>query len=96
MMLIGAGLLADHIARRPEASPALRALNALIRQATWTTSEDLARSCGAVMRLDRGGMALLELREAGCEVALKVNYDLGVVRVIAVRDLREDKTHDAG
>jgi mRNA-degrading endonuclease HigB of HigAB toxin-antitoxin module len=92
MMLIGAATLAEYVARRPEASPALRALNVLVRQAIWTTSDDLARSCSAIMRLDRGGMALLELREAGCEVVLKINYDLGVVRVIAVRDLRGQKT----
>jgi hypothetical protein len=90
MILIGAAVLADYAATRPQASPALRALNALIRQATWRSNEDLARNCGAVMRLDKGGMALLELREAGCEVALKINYDLGVVRVIAVRDVQKD------
>jgi mRNA-degrading endonuclease HigB of HigAB toxin-antitoxin module len=94
MMLIGAASLIDYAAKRPRASPALRALNALIRQATWTRHEDLARSCGAVMRLGIDGVVLLALREAGCEVALKINYDLGVVRVIAVRDLGEDPTHD--
>jgi mRNA-degrading endonuclease HigB of HigAB toxin-antitoxin module len=94
MMLIGAASLTDYAARCPQASPALRALNALIRQAIWTKNEDLARSCGAVLRLDKDGMVLLALREAGCEVALKINYDLGVVRVIAVRDLGEDQTHD--
>jgi hypothetical protein len=44
------------------------------------------------MRLDKDGVALLALCEAGCEVALKINYDLGVVRVIAVRDLQKDVT----
>ena len=90
MMLIGVAVLADYGAKRPRASSALRALNALIRQANWTSNEDLARSCGAAMRLDGDGTALLALREAGCEVALRINYDLGVVRVIAVRDLQKD------
>jgi mRNA-degrading endonuclease HigB of HigAB toxin-antitoxin module len=90
MMLIGAAILADYGAKRPQALPALRALNALIRQATWTRNKDLARSCGAVMCLGSDGMAFLRLREAGCEVALKINYDLGVVRVVAVRDLQKD------
>jgi mRNA-degrading endonuclease HigB of HigAB toxin-antitoxin module len=94
MMLIGAASLTDYAARRPQASPALSALNALIRQATWTRNEDLARSCGAVMRLDRDRVVFLALREAGCEVALKINYDLGVVRIISVRDLGKDQTHD--
>jgi hypothetical protein len=90
MMLIGAAVLADYDATRPQASSALRALNGLIRQTTWTSDKDLARSCGAVMRLANDGVVLLVLRETGCEVALKIKYDLGVVRVIAVRDLQED------
>ena len=87
MMLIGAAVLSEYGARRPEALPALRALNALIRQATWTDHEAFARSCGAAMREDGDGTMLLALAQAGCGVAVRINYDLGVVRVIAVRDL---------
>jgi hypothetical protein len=68
--------------------PALRALNALIRQAKWTGREDFARSCGAAMEAGSDGIMLLTLHDAGCTVALKINYDLGVVRVIAVRELQ--------
>jgi mRNA-degrading endonuclease HigB of HigAB toxin-antitoxin module len=91
MMLIGVACLTDYVAGCPQASPALRALNALIRQAAWTKHEDLSRSCGAVMRIDGDSIVFLELGEAGCEVALKINYDLGVVRVIAVRNLRGEQ-----
>ena len=90
MMLIGAAVLEDYGARRPQTSSTLRALSALIRHSTWTSNADLARSCGAVMRLNNESMALLELREAGCEVTLKINYDLGVVSVIAAKDLQKD------
>jgi hypothetical protein len=92
MMLIGVAVLTDYGVKRPQALPALRALNALIRQTNWISDEDLARSCGAVMRVDKDGVAILALDQAGCEVTLKVNYDLGVVRVIAVRDLQKDVT----
>lgn len=88
MMLIGAAVLREYGAKQPQAMPALRALNALIRQAKWTDSRDLARSCGAAMRRDSNGTILLELHDVGCEMALKINYDLGVVRVIVVRDLQ--------
>lgn len=88
MMLIGAAALREYGARQPQAMPALRALNALIRQAKWTDGRDLARSCGAAMRRDSNGAMVLELHDAGCEVTLKINYDLGVVRVIIVRDLQ--------
>ena len=87
MILIGAAVLSDYGAKQPHAFPALRALNALIRQARWPDAEAFAQSCGAVMRSD-GGVTLLALRDARCEVAVKVNYDLGVVRIVAVRDLQ--------
>lgn len=90
MILVGAAVLEEYGRRHPRALSALRALNVLLRQATWADREDLVRACGAV---GADGPVVLKLEEARCQVALNVNYELGVIRIIAVSQIKGRKEH---
>ncbi|MGD9806157.1 MAG: hypothetical protein AB7E81_00860 [Hyphomicrobiaceae bacterium] len=88
MILVGAAAFERYGRHHPEALPALRALNVLLRQAAWAGREDLLRACGGVCRAGADGRAVLELDDAGCQVALNINYELGVIRIAAVSQMK--------
>jgi mRNA-degrading endonuclease HigB of HigAB toxin-antitoxin module len=95
MILVGAAAFEDYGRRHPHALRALRALNVLLRQAAWADREDLVRACGAVCRVGADGRAVLELDDARCQVALNINYELGVIRIVAVSQMKGTRGHDA-
>ncbi|GAU80552.1 hypothetical protein [Bosea sp. BIWAKO-01] len=90
MIVIGASALVDYGEAHPQAGPGLRALNALLRQASWGTRGELARDCGAVARFVSEDAVALALPHVGCSVTFRVNFELGVIRITAVAALNEE------
>ncbi len=90
MIVIGASALAAYGEAHPQAGPGLRALNALLRQATWRARNELARDCGAVARFVSEDAVAFALPQVGCSVAFRVNFELGVIRIIAVTTINEE------
>ncbi|MGO4676485.1 hypothetical protein AB4Z40_26620 [Bosea sp. 2YAB26] len=90
MIVIGASALAEYGEAHPQAGSALRALNALLRQASWRARDEIARDCGAVARFVSEDAVALALPHVGCSVAFRVNFELGVIRITAVTALNEE------
>lgn len=84
MILVGAAILEEYGRRHPQALPTLRALNVLLRQGVWADREDLVRAGGLV---GADGRVVLELDHAKCQVALNINYELGMIRIVAVSQM---------
>jgi mRNA-degrading endonuclease HigB of HigAB toxin-antitoxin module len=91
MIVVGASELADYGNRHARMWPALRALNEALRQAAWTDRAGIERDCGTIARFGRDRHVVLELAEARCRVALRVNYALGVVRITSISEMKETR-----
>lgn len=91
MNVIGANVLSDYGAKHPKALPALRALHALIAQASWTGRDDVERACGAISSFESDSRLDLDLSDCGCRVALRIHYGLRVVHILAATALEPRK-----
>ena len=91
MNVIGTTVLSDYGAKHPEALPLLRALHALLVQANWTGRDSVERECGAIARFKNDARVEMVLNEANCRVVLNIHYELGLVRILAVKDLEGER-----
>jgi mRNA-degrading endonuclease HigB of HigAB toxin-antitoxin module len=87
MNVIGANVLSDYGAQHPKALPALRALHALIVEASWTGRDDVQRECGAISSFVHDGLLDLDLSDCSCRVAISIHYEFRVVRILTVTAL---------
>jgi mRNA-degrading endonuclease HigB of HigAB toxin-antitoxin module len=91
MDVIGASLLANYAAERPEASPTLAALHAIVREARWTCREDIERQFRVIARFEDSQTVSLFFDDAGLRATLKVNYALGLVQIASVQPTHEPR-----
>jgi mRNA-degrading endonuclease HigB of HigAB toxin-antitoxin module len=84
MNLVGVSLLTDCAGRRPDTAPSIKALRVLIRRADWASPADVERQFKAIARASGDGRVALDLDDGRLEVVIKVNYAIGLVRIVSV------------
>lgn len=82
--LIGASLLTACAERRPQTAPPLKVLHALICRANWTGPAEVESQFQAIARVASDGRVTLDLEDGQLRVVLKVNYGIGLVRIVSV------------
>jgi mRNA-degrading endonuclease HigB of HigAB toxin-antitoxin module len=84
MIVVGTSLLAEHAKAHPRSAASLRALNALLQRAAWQAPEDLSRSFGTLLKSSNGDRFVLTLHESDSQIALQVNFAIGIIRILKI------------
>lgn len=88
MQVIGASLLADYGKRNPDALPALKSLAALLRTTQWKSAVEFDDLFNASLRRRDGPDVVLGFEAFSFAVAMKINHEIGLVRITGVSDLK--------